>query len=187
MGRRCVFVDVESTGLQHTHQVTEAAWYDVDADLGEVFVPPHDLAGADPVALQMSGYHDRIARAVVDDGTALRRMYEMLGGDGTATTLVAANPSFDTHMLAALFRRAGFTVDEPWHHRKVDVCGMAYALLPQHFPSGEVPGLKTVAGLLGVRLDDHHSAMADVLAGVECYRALERLRRQGSRPVAGAA
>jgi DNA polymerase III epsilon subunit-like protein len=186
MGRRRVFVDVETTGLRVSHQVTEAAWYDVDSGACGVFVPPHDLAGADPAALEMTGYAQRLAGAPVDDGSGLGRLHQVLGGDGIVTTLIAANPSFDVPMLAAVFRRAGLADDEPWHHRKIDVCGLAYALFPDRFPDGEMPGLNAVAALLGVPVSEQHTAMGDVLVGVQCYRALERLRH-GAAGVAGAA
>lgn len=175
--RRCVFVDVETTGLDvDRHQVTEVGWQDLSTGQSGCFVPPHTVCGADPDALTISRYAERIAGRPVDDGRETARLHRLLGGDGQVTTFVAVNPSFDTAMVERMFTRAGITPTAPWHHRKIDVSMLAYSLFPDRFPPGEVPGLAAVAAALGVPADGHHGAAADVRIGVACYRRLETLR-----------
>ena len=174
--RRCIVVDVESTGLEVQHQATEVAWYDLSTDEYGVFIPPHSLEGADPFALQIHGYAERIAGMPVDDGTEQRLLHDRFGSGRNRSTIICANPSFDTEKVSALFARSGLTPTDPWHHRKINVSEGAYWLFPDQFPDGEQPGLKAVADLLGVPLPGHHSALDDVMATVEVYRRLERLR-----------
>lgn len=176
MSRRCVFVDVETTGLEEHHQITEVAWCDISTDTYGTFVAPHNLYNADPAALTMTGYWDRIAKLPIDDGTELTRFHRILGADGTTTTLVAANPTFDAPKIEALFNRLRYANPQPWHHRKLDISNMAYTLFPEKYPTGELPGLADVCRLLDIPLGAHHTALNDVQVGAACFRALEAIR-----------
>jgi hypothetical protein len=172
--RRHVVVDLETTGLELHHQVTEAAWYDLGTNEFDQFVPPHTLEGAAPVALEMTGYHTRIATQPVDDGTRTRAMWERLGGDGAKVTIWGANPGFDQRNMMGLFARAGLS-SQPFHHRPLDPCQGAYWLFPDVFEFGETPGLADVAALLDVPMS-HHEALADVMTTVAVIRAIEKRR-----------
>lgn len=174
--RRHVVVDVETTGLELHHQVTEVGWYDLGTDEYGEFFTPHTLEGADPVALEISKYHERIAGKPVDDGTLTREFWARLGGDGVKTTVWGANPGFDTRNLMGLFTRTHMPSAQPWHYRTLDPCQGAYWMFPEGFEFGETPGLKQVADYLGIDLPNHHEAMADVFATVAIIRHLNRIR-----------
>lgn len=172
--RRHVVVDLETTGLESHHQATEAAWYDLETNEYDQFLVPHTLDGADPYALELSGYHDRIAGKPVDDGTKMHEMWDRLGGDGAKVTIWGANPGFDIRHMIAMFERSGLN-GQPFHHRPLDPCVGAYWLLPGEFAFGDTPGLAQVAELLGVPMS-HHEAMADVFTTVAVLRAINALR-----------
>lgn len=176
--RRHVVVDLETTGTELHHQVTEAAWYDLATDESDHFFVPHTLDDADPVALELTRYHERIAGQSVDDGTKIRHMWERLGGDGAKVTVWGANPGFDQRFLMGLFPQYGLTA-QPFHHRPLDPCSGAYWLFPEQFAQGETPGLKDVATLLGVEMS-HHEAMADVLTTVSVIRKINAIREARS-------
>lgn len=172
--RRHVVVDLETTGTELHHQVTEAAWYDLDTNQYDQFFVPHTLEGADPVALEITGYHSRIAGQPIDDGTKTRTMWERLGGDGAKVTIWGANPGFDQRFMMGMFTRAGLTA-QPFHHRPMDPCAGAYWLFPDQFEMGETPGLADVARFLDVPMS-HHEAMADVLTTVAVIRRMHQIR-----------
>ena len=177
---RHVVVDLETTVTDLHHQATEAAWYDLDTDEHDQFFVPHTLDRADPVALELTGYHTRIAGQPVDDGTKTRWMWEHLGGDGAKVTIWGANPGFDQRFLMGMFTRAGLS-SQPFHHRPLDPCQGAYWLFPDRFEFGETPGLKDVAELLRVPMS-HHEAMADVLTTVAVIRRMRQMR-EANAPV----
>jgi DNA polymerase III epsilon subunit-like protein len=177
--RRHVVVDLETTGTELHHQTTEAAWYDLGTDEYDHFFVPHTLDGADPVALELTRYHERIAGQTFDDGTKTRQMWERLGGDGAKVTIWGANPGFDQRFLMGLF--PGYDLSaQPFHHRPMDPCSGAYWLFPEHFAYGETPGLKDVATLLNVEMS-HHEALADVLTTVAVIRKVNAIREARAR------
>ena len=174
--RDVVVVDVESTGLPGTGSIAvEIAWWSLRTEAHGVFIPVHTIEGADPYALNLNGYHERIAGEPFDDGTELARFYEAVTGN----VLAGANPRVDASWISDVLTRAGYSPAkpwqpiEPWHHRLYDVSSVAYGTLGL-WTFGYIPGLKEVCDALGVSLD-HHEAANDVYATVECLRALEKI------------
>lgn len=173
---RHTVVDIETTGTDHqVAQVTEVAWYDIDTNERGVFIPAHTLDGADPVALEISRYDERIKGKPQDDGTLLAEFHQRMGGDGTKSSLWAANPSFEVRFLMGLFARTGLD-PHPFHYRPFDLEEGAYWLLPHLFEHGQKPGLKQIAEVFGIKFS-HHDAMEDVEASVQVIRRLHRIRQ----------
>lgn len=162
-----VFLDTETTGLDPArHEVWEIA-YAVDEGPVLSAVVPHDLGGADPKALRLNGYLDRIqgSRHVP---YYERRLISTLKG----ATVVGANPAFDTDFLRRRWGRA------PWKHRLIDVEAMAYGILRLDEPVG----LARLADMLGVQQPDH-TAATDVLVLRDVYARL-RLHAASLAPIA---
>src|SRR6476620_1448968 len=106
--RQLVIVDCESTGLRRGFDIAvEVAWKNVDTGATGWFVPNHSVAWvlhfADPKALEINGYRDRLISAEQDDGTEVRRLHEELTGQAFA----GSNPRMDADWLAVLFASHG--------------------------------------------------------------------------------
>lgn len=166
--RRLVCVDTETTGLREQDIPIEVAWHDMGTGEHGCFIPRHDVdkvrANAHPDALALNGYEERIAGAVQDDGTELRRLHLALRGQ----VLAGSNVRFDAAKLARLFERWGMA-PEPWTHRLGELAPYAAGVLG--LPLGDLPGLAACCELLGVEPGDH-TAEADVAATVRCFEAL---------------
>lgn len=178
MGHHRIVVDVESTGLDPLRHIPiEVAWLNLETGASGHFIPPHtarDIRRAEPRALEINRYAQRIAGRKQDDGAETLRLHQAL----TGSTLCGANPAFDAAMLSILFRRhrAGWwnrllrrsTLDPaPWHYRLWDVSAYAAGVLGLDV----LPGLAWVCSKLNVEPGDH-TAVEDVRATAECFRAL---------------
>lgn len=151
-----VYLDSETTGLDPAlHDVWEVAAAVGDAPILRYFLP-HDLAAADPRALELNGYSDRFIPGADDPYNDIR-LKTLLDG----ATIVGSNPAFDT---AFLRERWGVA---PWKHRLVDIA--AYAM--PAFGLARPVGLADIALRLGIEAPDH-SAVGDVHTLRECHRAL---------------
>lgn len=166
--RRLVIVDTESSGLTERDICVEIAWHDLGTDEHHTFIPAHPvewvLSNAHPDALALNGYADRIAHAVQDDGTEVRRLHHVLRGQ----VLAGANVRFDARLLGNVFVRAGLA-PEPWFYRLAELGPYCCGVLGLH-PAGP-PSLAACCELLGVKPGDH-TAAEDVRATVEAFRAL---------------
>lgn len=176
LGVRLVSLDIETTHLDESvGQVTEISWYNMNTGEGGTFIPAHDLVGADPVALEISKYHERIAGQPQDDGTQFAVLQDLLGGDGVKTHLVGSNPDFDARHLTAMATRTGLPTPR-FHHRKIDVAQPAYWLNPGA-PFATPTGLKEATGLAGLALDHHHEAWVNTVAAARLWHVWENVRR----------
>jgi DNA polymerase-3 subunit epsilon len=170
-----IVVDTETNGLDFArHEVVEVAWFNMDTGESDSFIPPHNvnfvLGNADPYALKINGYLDRIAFAPQDiSWTKYRQFVAQMNGN----TLAGSNPTFDARMLEKLGERAEIQgCPKPkWHHRLFDLSSYAKGLLK----TDDLPGLATVCKMLGVENMQEHSAWADVQATVECFKILKEL------------
>lgn len=162
------FLDTETTGLSLVeHQVWEIGYAFDDEPVHSAFVP-HDLANADPEALEVNGYVERGGEAGrhATDRTFENELRVRLAAQHA--TIVGANPEFDKYRLS---RRWGG--EEPWHYRSIDIESYAMPLLDLGLP----------VGLWGIadRLRDHeamipmpdHTAAGDVLTVRWCFRTLQ--------------
>jgi DNA polymerase III epsilon subunit-like protein len=182
---RLVFVDTEATGLDHRiHQLTEVAWIVREPDGTERvrrFVPEHTLDGAEPVALEISRYHERLADA---PRTPDAEWLGVLLADAAGAVLVGVVPDFDARHLLQACQRAGRA--PTWDHHLIDVGTLAMPLLAA---APEIP--RGVAGLcasLGVPHDpaQAHGALYDALQTLRCFdrvwELLGALRAAGALP-----
>jgi len=172
---RFIVVDIETTGLDPNRaQTTEIAWECLNSGDAGSFLSPHTLDGADPKALEISRYHERLAGKPQAGEEQVRALHAFLGGDGIQTFIVGSNPSFDCSHLNTLFVKYGLSQD-PWHHRKIDPAAAAYWMY-EEVPLGEMTGLKESTKLTGVTLEGHHAAGVDVTATTRIWHALEHKR-----------
>jgi hypothetical protein len=173
-----VVVDVESTGLRTgTDIAVEVAWHDLRTGESGSFVPRHDaqwvLTNAEPRALEVNGYRDRLADAPQDDGCQARDLFARLDG----ATMAGSNPSGDADWLESLFashvdydpRR--ITPWRPWHHRLLDLSAYAAGVLGLR--PAPLPGLWDVCTILGVDPEPEvHTAANGVAVTVACFESL---------------
>ena len=124
------FVDCETTGLDpFLHDAWEIAVilrHDGQDEEHVVRIKP-DLTSAEPEALRINRYHERVSApgwAWDDRETAARRLHTLLDG----AVLIGSNPAFDAEMLTHLLGRY-FDQPRPWHYRTVDVATLAVGSL----------------------------------------------------------
>lgn len=173
---RLVSLDLETTGLNPLlHQATEVSWYCLNSGEGGTFIPPHTLENADPYALEVSKYHERLAGLAQDDGTQVEALNLLLGGDGVKTYLIGSNPGFDAGHIEGLYRRVGLP-EARFNHRKPDVAQPAY-WLNSEAPFGIPTGLKEASAAAGVSLENHHEAWEDTVTAARLWHTWERVRR----------
>ena len=178
MGLSDVFVDIETTGLDvDRHQIVELAWAVEDGPV-TVVVPRHDLRTADPAALIINGYHERLHQQPCSSAEQISRFLLDVRGN----TIVAANPAFD-----AGFLRAHFGGYAPWHFRLRDIEVFADGVLGG-WP--RPPSLKQIREAL-IELghdipEPDHTARGDVLTLRAAWRAL-RAEQQHARSLLAAA
>lgn len=163
------FVDVETSGLDITKHVL---W-----EIGLVLVAPDGTRGewewimpleslplalADPKALEVNRYHERVA------GVELVIPYmaaSMVARFTKNTYLVGAIPSFDALFLTKFLQAHGQVPQ--WRHRLLCVESYAAGAFGWTHPVG----LRITAERLGVPYDPatHHSAMADARLAEQVY------------------
>lgn len=159
-----IFLDTETTGLEsELHEVWEIAWAINDSPI-HTSVVPHSNLTADPKALEMNDYHERVKQ----EGAPLFDLRTKIALTGN--TIVGANPAFDA---AFLRKRWGVA---PWHYRMIDVESMALGILSYDRPKG----LASIANDLAERgysmpIPDH-SAGKDVEVVREVYKALRQVQ-----------
>lgn len=181
-GTRFVFVDTEATGLDHSrHELTEVAWivrFEDGSEVERVYVPEHTLDAAEPDALRLTHYHERLA------GQPRTPMVEWLGqflADARGAVLVGAVPDFDARHLQQACRRLG--LEPTWDHHLLDVETLA---LPLIAPGPERPrSLARTCEALGVEHDraQAHGALYDARQAKAVFDAvwqvMETHRREG--------
>lgn len=173
-----VFVDIETTGLDvDRHQIVELAWAVEDGPI-TVVSPRHDLRNADPAALQVNDYRNRLETRARSSAEQVSRFLLDVRGN----TIVAANPAFD-----AGFLRAHFGGYAPWHYRLRDIQVYADAILGGW---RRPPSLIQVrAALLELGHDippPDHTAGGDVQTLRAAWRALQRERKHARDLVSAA-
>ena len=173
--RDLIVVDIETTGLDYSAKILEVAAVNVWTDEEMYFVPhvdKNDLADADPDALRINRYYERaVYRNMLcasDTGIKYMNLQSMLRGN----TFAGSNPSFDAARIARVQWNIAksLQVGEVWHHRLADLS--TYAAGALRIDPTELPGLDAVCSLLGIQIEDRHSALGDAPATAECFRKL---------------
>lgn len=171
-----VFLDTETTGLNHRkHHVWEVAYAINDGPI-ECFQVHHTLQNADLVALKLNGYLDRVKQEYVfPDEFAFRgrppsnegdtiRLQDALRGNH----IVGSNPDFDTRFLNKRFAWS----EDFWHHRKIDVTNLAMPILNWDRPKGMADIIIRLNELGYDIAAPDHSAAGDVHVLRQVYKAL---------------
>lgn len=174
--RPIVCVDVETSGpVPEVHEVVEVAWWSFATGVGDVFIPPHTLAGADPRALAVNRYWTRglSDQTLWDDGSGLRRFSDAISG----CLVVGSNPGFDWAFLRQVFVAGGLDVSS-LAYPPLDLGTWGAGVLGRSI--SERVGLSQLCRVLGVVPGDH-SAGDDVRACCECLVELQRRRVDARR------
>jgi hypothetical protein len=160
-----IYLDTETTGLDpYLHYVWEIAYAVDDGPILSSIVR-HSSRNADPEALEVGRYWDRLSSGEFDN-RATWEFEDTLRAALDGATLVGANPAFDAAMLRARWDAA------PWRYRLFDIEAYAMPALGLSEPKG----LAYVAEQLGVEQPDH-TAACDVRVLRECHRELVRRYR----------
>ncbi|GAA1790397.1 hypothetical protein GCM10009795_040110 [Nocardioides hankookensis] len=159
MTRRLAFLDTETTGLDRVrHQVWEVA-YAIDDGPIVTLQLPHDLDHADPAALEINGYADRV-------GTVTLGWRQQLLADLDDVILVGSNPGFDQAMLSKALDA------EPWHYRCIDAPAGVMWLLDWDEPRGLLSAAREMRGRGHTIPMPDHTAAGDVATTRAVYRAV---------------
>ncbi|MFI8294475.1 exonuclease domain-containing protein [Streptomyces nigra] len=148
------FVDCETTGLDpFLHDAWEIAVilrHD-GRDEEHVFRIKPDLMSAEPEALGINRYHERVSAPDWewdDRETAARSLHSLLEG----AVLIGSNVAFDAEMLTHLLGRY-FDQPRPWHYRTVDIATLAvgslYGRAAEQARHGNAAWLSRVAQAVG--------------------------------------
>lgn len=159
-----VYVDTETTGLDpDRHEVWDIAL--IRGDTGEEIewhVAP-DLSVADPNALRLTGYYDRINHR---DWTWNSPEFpaQSIARITAGKHIVGAVPSFDAIFLDRFLRRHGLA--PAWHYHLIDVEALAAGYLGMRPPWDS----DEIAERLGIKnLDGKHTAIGDARWAREVY------------------
>jgi len=157
---RFVFVDTETTGLDHTrHELTEVSWivrFEDGTEIERQYFPDHTLDGADPGALEITQYHTRIAGQT--RSPASEWLVQFLN-DAQGAVLVGAVPDFDARHLERAARKIGLM--PTWDHHLLDVETLALPLIAAS--PCTPPSLARTCAALGIPHDraQAHGALYD--------------------------
>ena len=153
-----VVIDVETTGGKPPNdRVTEVGAVKIRG--GEIVGEWQSLINPGrhiPAFItQLTGIDD----AMVRDAPAFADIAEDLAEFLKGAVFVAHNVNFDYGFIASEFRRAGL----PFRFPKLCTC----ASMRKYYPGHGSYGLKPLSREYGIRLDNHHRAMADARAAAE--------------------
>lgn len=202
MGDLICFVDTETTGLHaDRHPVWEVAvvTYDPvarqkDSSLvWQLALNGQELADADPVALELNGFHARYGQTcgLTSPGTAIAEIVDWIGEAHLAGAVV----SFDEERLRRLAWAHG--IEPRWHYHLIDVEALAIGYLngvaagrnavahPGSSSGGRVPDvarllpwksadLSRAVGVDPDGFDGKHEAEVDALWALAIYEAVTR-------------
>ena len=179
-----VFVDTETTGLDpDRHEIWEVACIyrgtvftsrDTESEewIEKVWRLPVDLGRADPVALRLTGFHERTGFMSQPSPTKPNDFAADFAKITRGKHLAGAVVSFDEERLRKLLRANGACPE--WHYHLIDVEALAVGSLAA---AGKPPPLpwdsEDLSRNLGIEPDAHrHEALADARWAKRLYEAV---------------
>lgn len=172
-----VYVDTETTGVQHFHELWEVAYVKEFEDGRKPeefssFVAPQNFDKADPFALRVGRYSERYS-PLDTPKWAHEEVWRAVDG----CILAGITVSFDARMIGDWFLRNGLT-PFPWHYRLFDVstyaAGIATAAGMIASPTdGLLPNSSDIFEMFDVHIEDkdRHTALGDARATRELHHA----------------
>jgi len=82
------------------------------------------------------------------------------------------NPAFDNGFLKRLFRLGGQTKHYPFSYRMLDVSSVAKAAADAGKIKPKSFGLKNLCDYFDIKMENYHTALADVLITIQVYEKL---------------
>lgn len=169
-----VFIDLEMTGLDpKMHKIIEIACLVVDPQTLRVKreyyakVQPQHLETADPKALEMAGFSEEDWKEAKPIREVLEAINELAPGGIFAGWNIASDMSF----LESAARKEGILLKYDYH--RLDIASVVYDRL---FGDKKLKEIKLTATceVLKIPRGKKHTAMADVKATLEVYKALRK-------------
>ncbi len=152
-----VFLDVETTGLNPTHhRVFEIAL--IDGETRHHWWLDVDLSTADPNALRVNRYYERVQR-IEDADVVAGEVARLTSG----RQLVAFNPGFDAGFLDALLREHSLVPAWDYHFVALESMCAGYLLRA----ADDEPDTEKAEAMRGVATPPWTSALLSLMVGVD--------------------
>jgi len=173
---RYVFVDIETTGLDHyRHELLEVAAIEVDVRLNELRtferkIRPEHIHTAHPKALEVNGYTEAEWANAHDVRSVMTELAPWIDG----VVLFAHNIAFDWKFLSHNFKQLGL---DPKPILNVDTMSVADLLIAEGKYSGS-RSLGTLCRHFGIVNQHAHRALGDARACLDFVRIARKLKEQ---------
>jgi len=177
--RNLAFIDLETTGLElEKHEIieigcivarqvpreTDGASLEIIEEF-EIKVKPEHIETADPVGLEINGYHENDWKDAIPLSDAMKIVAEKT----REANIVAHNVAFDSMFLEKAFEETG--VKNMMHYHKLDTISIAFAKL-YGVPEVQKFSLRSLCEYFDIENKKAHTALSDARATYELYRKL---------------
>lgn len=165
--KEIVFLDIETTGLEHYHKIFEVAIIGKDFVYEQlVQIPPEQMEFADPVALEITSFSERDFSGAITQRQLAIELADLLKNK----IIVAHNVNFDCNMIEELLFNHG--INYSFHNRKIDTIAIAFehlSVIGLHSLS-----LSAIRTFFGWSQEHAHSALSDAKDVQRLYNKLAR-------------
>ena len=168
------FIDIETTGINVLkHEIIEIGCvvttpnFELIGEL-ELKIKPEHIETADPVALKINHYDEKLWAS----GHTLPEAMKMLAEISKDCIMVGQNVAFDSGFLEYAFAKTGIL--NSMHYHKLDTLSISWAKLHKE-PDLEHFSLREMCLRFGIKNENPHSALSDARATLELYKCLMSL------------
>ena len=168
------FIDIETTGINVLkHEIIEIGCvvttpnFELIGEL-ELKIKPEHIETADPVALKINHYDEKLWAS----GHTLPEAMKMLAEISKDCIMVGQNVAFDSGFLEYAFAKTGIL--NSMHYHKLDTLSISWAKLHKE-PDLEHFSLREMCLRFGIKNENPHSALSDARATLELYKRLMSL------------